>query len=284
MPETLTESEKAQLEQTIEMFEVIAQSQPNDYQSLEILKEAYSKLGRDKDAIFTAKRIAQAYIGLGQLTSAILEFESILQKYPNDEEARKALENIENQTTSNLGPAEPEEVAAPAPKKLSIKERAEMIARGEDPNRAGIDDGKAGMERLLVENKLISSGDFNMYWTSPADSPDDVVEPFLQILADKGLVTLDESLKLLCEKARLALLPIERYDVDVELARSFPKELCRRWCVLPFDRMSKSIFVATANPFNKQAIADLQKVNPGRVIFYLAQPPELIKAIKKVHR
>ncbi len=39
----LTSSEEAQLAQTIEMFEVITQSQPQDYQSLEILKEAYAK-------------------------------------------------------------------------------------------------------------------------------------------------------------------------------------------------------------------------------------------------
>jgi hypothetical protein len=41
------------------------------------------------------------------------------------------------------------------------------------------------------------------------------------------------------------------------LARGFPAEVCRRWCVLPFDRMSKSILVATANPFNQQAAKEL---------------------------
>jgi len=41
-------------------------------------------------------------------------------------------------------------------------------------------------------------------------------------------------------------LPLEKYDMDIELARSFPSDTCRRWCVLPFDRMSKSIMVATA--------------------------------------
>ena len=59
---TLTPSEEAQLAQTVEMFEVITQSQPQDYQSLEILKEAYSKLGRQKDVIATSKRIAEAYV------------------------------------------------------------------------------------------------------------------------------------------------------------------------------------------------------------------------------
>jgi len=43
------------------------------------------------------------------------------------------------------------------------------------------------------------------------------------------------------EKARLAYLPLDKYDVDLDLTRSFPAEICRRWCVLPFDRMSKTV-------------------------------------------
>ena len=62
MATTMTQDEEAQLAQTIEMFEVITQTQPHDYQSLEILKEAYSKLGRETDAINTSKRIAHAYV------------------------------------------------------------------------------------------------------------------------------------------------------------------------------------------------------------------------------
>ena len=46
MASTLSPSEAAQLEQTIEMFEVITQSQPHDYQSLEILKEAGVDIAR----------------------------------------------------------------------------------------------------------------------------------------------------------------------------------------------------------------------------------------------
>ena len=38
-PVKLSAEEEAQLTQTVEMFEVITQGQPQDYQSLEILKE-----------------------------------------------------------------------------------------------------------------------------------------------------------------------------------------------------------------------------------------------------
>src|SRR6266403_219072 len=105
MTSTLSPGEEAQLGQTIEMFEVITQSQPHDYQSLEILKEAYSKLGREKDVIGTSKRIAEAYVQMGQLSSAILEYETILQRFPDDPEVQQALKQIESK--ANTFPVEP---------------------------------------------------------------------------------------------------------------------------------------------------------------------------------
>src|SRR5512132_282888 len=98
MVTTLSPSEEGQLAQTIEMFEVITQSQPNDYQSLEILKEAYSKLGREDEAIATSKRIAEAYVQMGQISSAILEYETILQRCPDDQDVKNALVAIESKS------------------------------------------------------------------------------------------------------------------------------------------------------------------------------------------
>src|SRR5438552_14192823 len=100
MSSTLNPTEEAQLAQTIEMFEVITQSQPQDYQSLEILKEAYSKLGREKEVVGTSKRIAQAYVQMGQLSSAILEYETILQRFPDDPDVQSALQEIESKANN----------------------------------------------------------------------------------------------------------------------------------------------------------------------------------------
>src|SRR5215470_16713433 len=112
MATTLSPREEAQLAQTIEMFEVITQSQPQDYQSLEILKEAYSKLGREQDVIGTSKRIAQAYVQMGQLSSAILEYETILQRSPNDPDVQNALREIESKANNFPVESAPTEAAA----------------------------------------------------------------------------------------------------------------------------------------------------------------------------
>jgi hypothetical protein len=48
--------------------------------------------------------------------------------------------------------------------------------------------------------------------------------------------------------------------------------------------MSKSILVATANPFNKQATADLEDIVKHRLLWYLATPADLIRVLGKAFR
>jgi tetratricopeptide (TPR) repeat protein len=281
MSATLTTSEEAQLGQTIEMFEVITQSQPLDYQSLEILKEAYSKLAREKDVVQTSKRIAQAYVQLGQLSSAILEYETILQHSPDDPDVQKALKEIENKATSLA--AQPAMPDTPPPK-------AAATARGKKTEaktaRVEIDDGRQAMHKIFVDAKIISAGDFDLCWTTPdiSEAPSGVIEPFVQVLADKGIILADKSMKIIADKSRLPFLPLDKYEVDLDLTRSFPADVCRRWCILPFDKMSKSILVATANPFNRQAAKELAEATSNRLLWYLTPPSEIVVNLRKAFR
>ena len=284
MANTISTGEEAQLSQTIEMFEVITQSQPHDYQSLEILKEAYSKLGREKDVIGTSKRIAQAYVQMGQLSSAILEYETILQRYPDDPDVQAALRQIEskaNNTAMEPAAAEPPEpVRAPGTAPRPVKKTTGKTAATE------IEDGRKAMHKIFVEGKIITAGDFDLCWNTPDVNarPTGVIEPFIQVLADKGIMPAEKSLKLLTDKTRAAFLPLDKYDIDLDLARSFPAETCQRWCVLPFDRMSKSVMVATANPFNQQAAKELSEATASRLLWYLVPPADLVKDLRKAFR
>lgn len=285
MASTLSQSEEAQLGQTIEMFEVITQSQPNDYQSLEILKEAYSKLGRENDVISTSKRIAQAYVQMGQFSSAILEYETILQRHPNDSDVQTALKQIESKSH---GAAMQPAFAGPAPISKAPEQGTKFTrkaAAGKTPATL-IEDGRKPMHKIFVESKIITSGDFDLCWSTPdlAAPTNGVIEPFIQLLSDKGILPLEKSLKLLTDKTRVAFLPMDKYDIDLELARSFPAETCRRWCVMPFDRMSKSVLVATANPFNQQAAQELAEATANRLLWYLVPPVDLIKNLRKAFR
>jgi tetratricopeptide (TPR) repeat protein len=281
MASTLTQSEEAQLAQTIEMFEVITESQPLDYQSLEILKEAYSKLGRDKDVVKTSKRIAEAYVDMGQLSSAILEYETILQRSPDDPDVQKALKQIESKA-NNFS----EQAPIPEPEPARPPSEAARHQKTPEKSNVAVEDGQQMMRKVFVESRVISSGDFDLCWSTTDTSapPSGVIEPFVQLMSDKGILPIEKSLKILSDKSKLAFMPLEKYDIDIELTRGFPAQVCRRWCVLPFDRMSKSILVATANPFNQQAIKELAAATPQRLLWYLATPHELLKNLRKAFR
>jgi hypothetical protein len=282
MAATTTEDE-SQLKQTIEMFEVIVQSQPNDCQSLEILKEAYKKLGREQDVISTSKRIAQAYMQSGQLSSAILEFETVLQQSPNDPEVLAALKSIQD-TAGDVAvqPIEGLEPAALAPSTNGAKAEG----KGGRTSPQDVQDGRETMQKIFVESKLITAGDFDLCWRAIDYSAPvaDAVEPFVHTLSGRGIFPLEKSLKLLSDKSRLGFLPLEKYDVDIDLSRSFPADICRRWCILPFDRMSKAVLVATANPFNQQAAKELAQVTSYRLLWYLSSPNDLLHNLRKAFR
>jgi tetratricopeptide (TPR) repeat protein len=283
MAGTLTTSEEAQLGQTIEMFEVITQSQPLDYQSLEILKEAYFKLGREKDVASTSKRIAQAYVQLGQLSSAILEYETILQRFPDDPDVQSALKEIESKA-NRLVIETPLDGPAALTKLQPSSIKPQKVAGKAPP--AEVEDGRQEMYKIFVDSKFISAGDFDLCWTKSdlSSRPSGVIEPFIQVLETKGIMAANKCVKILADRLRLAFLPLNTYEIDLELARSFPAETCQRWCVLPFDRMSKSVLVATANPFNRQAAKELQEATHNRLLWYLTTPADLINILQKTFR
>jgi len=277
----MTREEEAQLAQTVEMFEVITQTQPFDYQSLEILKEAYSKLGREPDAINTSKRIANAYVQMGQFSSAILEYETILQYQPNDPEVQAALKEIESQANPGSEPG-----LTDTGMWKSGETSTNLLRKPDVKSITTVDDGRKQMHKIFVDGKILAPADFEVYWQTPdlSTRPTDVNEPFIQLVADQELLEIDAALKLLSNRTRLAFLPLEKYDLDIELARSFPMDTCRRWSVLPFDRMSKSILVATANPFNHQAAKELAAATNNRLLWYLVPPLDLVKNVRKVFR
>jgi hypothetical protein len=193
------------------------------------------------------------------------------------------LKEIESRANNFPTEALPSETPA-APKNSAPASKSQKSAERVPP--AEVDDGRRTMHKIFVESKIISPGDFDLCWTSQdlSEAPSGVSDPFIQVLADKGILPVEKSLRIMSDKIRSGYLPLDTYDIDLELARTFPAEACQRWCVLPFDRMSKSVFVATANPFNQQAAKELSEATPNRLLWYLVPPVELIKCVRKAFR
>jgi hypothetical protein len=216
------------------------------------------------------------------LSSAILEYETVLQRRPDDRDVRTALKEIEHKAGNAAGQPVPEPLAmAPA-----ASDTATIRNKASAATVAEVDDGRKTMYKIFVETKHITAGDFDLCWQNADLSvpPTDVVEPFIGTLDVKAAFLIEKSLRLISDKSRVAYLPLDRYEVDIDLARGFPAEICRRWCVLPFDRISKSIMVATANPFNQQAAKELAAATSNRLLWYVATPHDLTSNLRKAFR
>jgi hypothetical protein len=129
MDANLTSEERAQILQTIEMFEVIAQTQPDDCQSLDILKEAYIKIGQQDDALRVGRRLAESYLQNGLYSSALLECEQILSKQPTSPDVVALMGEIESRSGGSSNA--PSTVAANG-KETNGKDAKSKESKGKD--------------------------------------------------------------------------------------------------------------------------------------------------------
>jgi hypothetical protein len=220
---------------------------------------------------------------MGQFSSAILEYETILQRFPEDPDVQEALNRIENQAGSLEAPPSDTIIISkpePTPGLTTAQKKPGLVLP-----RDG-EDGRRSMEKIFLDTKLVAPADFEECWrlSLPVDHDTLPANPFIQLLDERNLVPIEKSLKLISDKSRAAYLPLATYDMDIDLARTYPREICRRWCIVPVDRMSKSVFVATANPFNQQAASELAQATNSRLLWYLVSPAELVRTVRKVFR
>ena len=296
---TLSEEEHSQIVQTIEMFEVILQTQPDDYQSLEILKEAYAKVGRTTDSLKTSRRLAEAYFNSGSYTLAMQECEAILVKEPNAPEILAMLGDIETRLQ-----AAGHQIAEGG-SKTGLIASAGMngtnglthgaaqgslvdIQAGRHP--ANLQDrGDEHLAKFLVMQQLFSEDEvasametvkqLNKNLTGQA-----LAASLLDKICRQDTDKLDAAISGLIDRTKFAYVPIEYYDVDRQIPRMLPDHLTLGRLFLPFDLISRTIMIACCNPFDAAARDAVQQSVDYTVTWYLARPGAIIKALQDVYR
>jgi tetratricopeptide (TPR) repeat protein len=289
---SISEDETQQLLRTVEMFEAITESQPEDYQSWEILKEAYSKLGRRPESLRASKKLAKAHISLGQISQAILEFEGILQEYPDDPEVLAALSEIEAKTSQLSTTHQPSgapslrEDSKPTPPAPALA--AGAAAPPSSSAKPTPEDGNKALVDVLLAEKLITAQAveplLKRLASSPAGSSENAQPLTLpQLLIDEQLIKLEDFLSLLVDRSGLPYLPLSTYDVDRDAACLLPRELCFENCIVPFDLISRSVLIATANPFDLAVRSQAQVMLAYNVFWYVTSPEEIQTALRRAH-
>lgn len=290
---SISEDEVQQLLRTVEMFEAITESQTEDYQSWEILKEAYSKLGRHEDSLRASKKLAKSHITLGQISQAILEYEGILQEHPDDPDVLGALAELEAKT-SQLSASRQPSGAPPLRKDSKPTLPAQTLAAGaaapsSSPSKQKPpEDGNQALADMLIAEKLITPQAVEPLLKRLASSQSNASEShtalaLLQLLVEEQLVKLEDVLTVMVDRSGLPYLPLSTYDVDRDAVCLLPRELCFEKCIVPFDLISRSVLIATANPFDMAARSQAEVMLAYNVFWYMASPEEIHSALRRAH-
>lgn len=300
MSAPVSPEEQEQLLQTIEMFEVIAKSNPRDCQSLEILKEAYWKIGRQQEAITATRQLAEAYIALGQFASAMLEFEGILQQEPNNAEIKALLEEVESKLhiVENAQNTRLTQEVIDVDFGTIFSEDPSLITTNETRRPDGessvspIDlqnDGNDPLSTFLIKHKIVPEEvvqaalkrvrHMNQNLTGEAVA----VSLIDEICRTPGM-ELDPILCGILDRTKFAYIPLEIYDVDRQIVKMLPETLTLGRLLVPFDIISRTVMVAMANPFDALGKQAAQQMLDYNIQWHIASPAAITKVLRDSYR
>ncbi|MBA2242204.1 MAG: hypothetical protein H0W04_04865 [Chthoniobacterales bacterium] len=291
----LSEQEHSQILQTIEMFEVITQSQPDDYQSLEILKDAYQKVAKPEDSLRISRKLAEAYFNGGSYTLAMQECELILEHEPNAPEILAMLGEIESRLqAAGQSIAGAEEtvglIASPHPDARTGDGEGRLLDL--HGKRAGAQMQERGDEQLakfIVAQQLVPEERVMSALAEVKERNRNLAEQALAVsLLDRvcGEETElhERVLSHLIDRTKFAYVPMEYYDIDRQVARMLPESLTLGRLFVPFDLISRTIMVACCNPFDIAGREAVQQSLDYTVAWYLARPSAITRALQDIYR
>ena len=301
---TLSAEEHNQILQTIEMFEAITQTQPEDYQSLEILKEAYTKIGRHDDALKASRKLAEAYFNSGSYTPALHECEMILTRQPSSPEILAMLGEIEQRLQASGQAIVEKSKAEDGIKGPFTKIEGSLVsatvegalidvdpARGKNLGRiANLQErGDDHLAKFLIVQQLFTEEQVNSALETTKEANKDLhgqamAASMLETLTREKPQQLEAVLSALIDRTKFAFVPLEYYDTDRQIAPMLPEYLTLGRLFVPFDLVSRTMMVACCNPFDSAGRDAVQQSVDYTVSWYLAKPSAIAQTLRAIYR
>ncbi|MBN1344487.1 MAG: type II secretion system ATPase GspE [Phycisphaerae bacterium] len=104
-----------------------------------------------------------------------------------------------------------------------------------------------------------------------------------RILVNLGLVDERDVLEVLGEQLSIPLVDLSAAEIDVEMLRAMPNKLVHRRGLIPIERTSDTLKVATSDPFDMYAFDELRMMTGLKVEPVLAVREEIDRVIKKYY-
>jgi hypothetical protein len=106
----------------------------------------------------------------------------------------------------------------------------------------------------------------------------------LDEIVRRGGAELDALLCGIIDRSKFAYIPLECYDVDRQVVKMLPESLTLGRLMVPFDVISRTVMIATANPFDAPGKEAVQQLLDYNIQWHLAAPGAIFKVLAEAYR
>lgn len=105
-----------------------------------------------------------------------------------------------------------------------------------------------------------------------------------ELLVEMNFATEKDIAQALTCQYGFPYLPLASYEVEEEILGAVPENICKKHCLVPIDKIGKSLTLAMANPLNVNAIDDVEAATGCSVQVFVSTSTEIKQYIDKVYK
>ncbi|MBU0469408.1 MAG: hypothetical protein KKD07_08015 [Candidatus Omnitrophica bacterium] len=79
-------------------------------------------------------------------------------------------------------------------------------------------------------------------------------------------------------------LPLLNYEIDDEVINAIPENVCRQFCLIPIDKIGKSLTIAMSDPLNVKSVEDIELITGCIVQFFVSTSSDIKQSIDKYYK
>jgi type IV pilus assembly protein PilB len=106
---------------------------------------------------------------------------------------------------------------------------------------------------------------------------------FGEALVELKYATEEYIVQALTSQYGFPYLPLANYEIAPEVLGTVPLNLCKQHCLIPIDKIGKSLTLAMANPLNLKALEDVELATNCMVQAFVSTASDIKGAIKRYY-
>jgi type IV pilus assembly protein PilB len=132
---------------------------------------------------------------------------------------------------------------------------------------------------LLVKEKVISGDDL----TNALERQRSDGGSLGRVLQDMGLASEWEMAAVLGKQLNVPFITLAHYDIDPEVLKSIPRDIAKKYKIVPVDRTGDTLTIALSDPSNIYVIDDLRVLTKSQIVPVISFESDIEEAIARYY-